>query len=198
MDCLQSVQALIVQQKKEWGEILTNFETKNKYVIVDTSGQELLYAFEEAGFFLLRLLLKAYRPFTLSIATLTGERLLRLHRPFRFFLSCMDVHDRQGVKIGTIKRQFAILKRCYTVYNADGVPLMQLEGPLLHPWTFHIVKDGARAGVISKKWSGLGKELFTDADNFSLQFPSDLDNTTKSILLGAVFLIDFVHVENKK
>ena len=30
-------------------------------------------------------------------------------------------------------------------------------------------------GEISKKWTGLGEEMFTDADNFGVSFPKDLD-----------------------
>ena len=32
-----------------------------------------------------------------------------------------------------------------------------------------------QVGRISKQWSGLGKEIFTDADNFGVSFPLDLD-----------------------
>ena len=32
-----------------------------------------------------------------------------------------------------------------------------------------------KVGKISKQWSGLGKEVFTDADNFGINFPLDLD-----------------------
>ena len=28
--------------------------------------------------------------------------------------------------------------------------------------------------MISKQWTGLGKEMFTDADNFGVSFPLDL------------------------
>ena len=35
MDALSSVQGLVVSQKKEWGEIVTGFETRNKYAILD-------------------------------------------------------------------------------------------------------------------------------------------------------------------
>ena len=52
-------------------------------------------------------------------------------------------------------------------------------------------------GKITKKWSGLLKESVTDADNFGINFPKGIDLGKKAILLGAVFLIDFVHFENK-
>jgi hypothetical protein len=72
---------------------------------------------------------------------------------------------------------------------------MELEGPFFKPWTFNIIKNGMEQGKIVKKWSGAMKELFTNADNFGIKFPPDCDLNTKAILLGAVFLIDFVHFE---
>ena len=42
------------------------------------------------------------------------------------------------------------------------------------------------------------KESFTDADNFGVAFPANIDVNHKAILLGAVFLIDFVHFESKQ
>ena len=41
------------------------------------------------------------------------------------------------------------------------------------------------------------KEGFTDADNFGVMFPAEWDVELKALFLGAVFLIDFVHFENK-
>lgn len=37
--------------------------------------------------------------------------------------------------------------------------------------------------------SGLLREAFTDADNFGIQFPMDLDVRMKAVMLGACFLI---------
>ena len=51
--------------------------------------------------------------------------------------------------------------------------------------------------MVTKQWTGLVKEAFTDADNFSLTFPIDLDVKIKATLLGAVFLIDFMFFEKK-
>ena len=44
-------------------------------------------------------------------------------------------------------------------------------------------------GRISKQWSGLIKEAFTDSDNFGIQFPMDLDVKMKAVLMGACILI---------
>lgn len=49
--------------------------------------------------------------------------------------------------------------------------------------------NGTTIGNISKKWSGLATELFTDADFFGINFPIDLDPRIKAVLIGALMLI---------
>lgn len=44
-------------------------------------------------------------------------------------------------------------------------------------------------GKISKQWSGLAREMFTDADFFGITFPMDLDVRMKAVMMGACFLI---------
>lgn len=44
-------------------------------------------------------------------------------------------------------------------------------------------------GTIQKHWSGFGREIFTDSDQFGVQFPQDLDVKIKAVLLGACLLI---------
>ena len=59
--------------------------------------------------------------------------------------------------------------------------------------------DGTEVGKITKQWIGIVKESFTDADNFEVTLPSDLDakvkatSKKKATLLGAVVLVDFMH-----
>ena len=62
-------------------------------------------------------------------------------------------------------------------------------------WTFTINEDSREVAVITKRWSGLGKEMFSDADRFQLQFPQVKDPVHRQILLGALFLIDLKHFE---
>lgn len=49
--------------------------------------------------------------------------------------------------------------------------------------------ETASVGRISKQWTGYVQEYFTDADNFGIKFPQDLDVKIKAVLLGACFLI---------
>jgi len=194
---LSSISSLVVSQQKEWGEILTGFETKNRYTISDMSGRRLYLAAEKTGSTLLRWFLKALRPFTIAVLTEDGQVVLQVMRPFRFYFHRAEVVDSQGQSLGVIKRRFSILRRIYSVFNSSGEEVYQLFGPILHPWTFQIRNDEGEYGKITKKWSGLLKEGFTDADNFGVMLPAAWDVKLKALFLGAVFLIDFVHFENK-
>ena len=53
-------------------------------------------------------------------------------------------------------------------------------------------------GRITKQWAGLLTEAITDADNFGITFPMDLDVKVKATLLGALFLIDFMYFEQNQ
>lgn len=49
--------------------------------------------------------------------------------------------------------------------------------------------ETSKIGKISKQWTGLLREAFTDSDNFGIQFPMDLDVKMKAVMIGACFLI---------
>jgi len=197
MKLLDAVDALVISQKKEWGEILTGFETKNKYLVLDSTGKELYMAVEEGGSALLRFFLKALRPFEINVYRLDRQHVIRVKRPFRFFFHALEIYDSTGHLLGTVKREFSLLRRIYSMFDPNGSQTCQLFGPILQPWTFEIRENSKELGKITKKWTGFLKEGFTDADNFGVTFPSILSNEQKALFLGAVFLIDFVHFENK-
>ncbi len=194
---LAPTSSLHVSQQKEWGEILTGFETINKYAVSDESGNMLYMAGEIPGSLLLRWFLKALRPFTINVVSQDGQSALQVRRPFRIFFHKAEVYDGLGNLLGTIGRRFSLLRRIYSVYDPSGQEICQLFGPILHPWTFQIKHEGVEHGKITKEWSGILKEGFTDADNFGVTYPVEWEDKTKAIFLGAVFLIDFVHFENK-
>lgn len=49
--------------------------------------------------------------------------------------------------------------------------------------------ETSTVGRISKQWTGVLKEFFTDTDNFGITFPMDLDVKMKAVMIGACFLI---------
>ncbi len=195
MERMADTRALAVRQRKEWGEILTGFEARNRYGIQDADGREVYLAAEIAGSFLARMFLGRVRPFEIQVVSPDGVGVCTIKRPFRWFLHEVHVSGAGGRPLGSVKQRFAWLRRRFSVRDASGLEFCELYGPILHPWTFEI-REGERAlGRIVKRWSGTGKELFTDADNFGVEFPRGWEVSRKAILLAAVFLIDFLYFE---
>ena len=147
MEVLRDIQTLFVKQKKEWGEILSGFETKNKYAITDLSGNHLLFAAEESSF-LARMFFKAARPFTMHIMDSQGNSCLVLRRPFRFFLHEISISDDEGKFLGSIKLKFSLFTRNLLVFNSQGEQIFKIFGPFFHPWTFQILNCGLEVGKI--------------------------------------------------
>lgn len=191
-----AMQTLLITQRRDWVEAFTGFEAANHYTVMDPDGQVVFHAAEESGF-LGRNFLKALRPFTMHVLSPDGGERLRIRRPFRLLLHELEVRDADGGLIGFIRRRFTLLRRLYSVEDDNGQERFELFGPILHPWTLRIRREGEQIGRITKRWSGFAAEVFTSADNFAVEWPTDLPETDKALLLSAAFLIDYVHFERK-
>ena len=80
---------------------------------------------------------------------------------------------------------------------SDSILSASLKSPFWRIWTFPI-KDGVgrSAGKITKKWSGLLKEAFTDADTFAVDFEDyPWNKEQKPLLLATAISIDFDYFE---
>ena len=199
MEKLEAVNDLVVRQRKELTEIITGFETKNTYSIEDVHGQQLYVAAEASGSIVIRILLRSLRPFIIGIFSGTNDTmLLKITRSFRWYFHHVEVKDHQDQSLGVIERQFSMLNRKYLVSQGVGREDYYIESSILSPWTFYIKNsDGVEQGKITKKWGGLVKETISNADDFGVTWPAKWDKSLKSLVLGAVFLIDFIYFENR-
>ncbi len=187
-----------VRQVKEWGEVLTDFETRNRYEILADDGTPIGLAAEEGGGigrFLMRSFLRAARPTTLHLLDSEGRQLGRGDKKFRLYFYAMEV-EWGGKKIGAIERRFSLLHRKFTVSDSYGREVVTIHSPLLKIWTFELRRDDRKIGAIRKQWGGMLKEAFTQADTFGVEFEDPgLDPELKQLLLVATFLIDFTCFE---
>ncbi|MBV1860989.1 MAG: hypothetical protein KUG77_21410 [Nannocystaceae bacterium] len=190
---------LIVKQQKEMLEVFTNFETKNRYLVELPDGRPAFYAAEVgqgAGAFIARSFLKNSRPFTMQLLDPQGQINLSLRRPWTWFFSELHVTNGQGQAVGSIRQKFKFFGRLFEVTDLNGHVVAEIQGPMFRPWTFKVMAGGHEVGQISKKWSGLLKEAFTDADTFGVQFGPSMPPDHRALILAATFLIDFLYFED--
>ena len=174
------------------------FKAANNYDIHDPSNQEIIMTCreEKLGVFTKLLRFTDYKrmtPFNVEIKTSAGEKVLSVKRGISIFLSTVEVFDENEKLVGKFKQKFFSIGGKFNVLDSNNVVLCTLKGKWTS-WDFKFVKDGAELAHVSKKWAGLGKELFTSADNYMLsideQVPNDSPN--RLLILAAVMCIDMV------
>ncbi|CAG0899734.1 unnamed protein product [Cyprideis torosa] len=123
-----------------------------------------------------------------SIKDAAGNTVLKIEGPFCTCSCCGDVDfEDRNVDFEVKEIDFELTEVDFEVKEVDFY---------VKNFDFEVKNmSGQKVGKISKQWSGLVKEAFTDADTFGVSFPMDLDVRTKATLMGAVFLIDFMFFE---
>ncbi|EDX09006.1 phospholipid scramblase 1 [Drosophila simulans] len=208
LEYLTALDQLLVSQKIEKLELLTGFETKNRFKVKNSLGQNVYFAYEESDC-CTRNMLGRSRPFEMKILDNFQNEVLHLYRPFKCdilccFPSCMnavEVSAPPGQVIGSVEQICTFLRPKFNIKNTFGDIVLQIEGPVcpckcFSDTNFKVLSaNNEEIGKISKQWSGLGRELFTDADYFSVTFPLNLDVRMKALIFAALFLIDAVYYE---
>ncbi|MBU4077833.1 MAG: LURP-one-related family protein [Euryarchaeota archaeon] len=137
--------------------------------------------------------LKTNLPFTVDICDNNGQKLVTLRRGFTFFRSSVNVFDANGQKIGRYQQRLLSLGGKFEVFDSTDQRVAQLQGNW-KGWDFTFKDNqGRELAKVTKKWDGLGKELFTTADNYAVEVkPQVTEQGLKKLVLSAAFCVDMV------
>ena len=174
------------------------FKAANNYDVLDpqTSQIVLLCREDDLGFFTKLLRFTDYKrmtPFDMRIKTPDGVTVVRVTRGVSFFVSNVKVMDEHDRVVGGFKQKFFSIGGRFAVLDAQDQPVCTLQGNWTG-WDFKFVAGTTVLAQVSKKWAGLGKELFTSADNYMLTIADSVrpDDPRRRLLLAAVMSIDMV------
>lgn len=174
------------------------FKAANNYDILDPeTGQPVLYCREpNLGIFTKIFRFTDYKrmtPFEIQIQDLNGKPIITVKRGISLLVSKVEVFDESNEKIGSFKQKLFSLGGAFTVLSPSDEPLCQLKGKWTS-WEFRFLAGENELAKVSKKWGGLGKELFTSADNYVLQISQDVppDQPVRQLIMAAVLCIDMV------
>lgn len=120
-------------------------------------------------------------------------------KPVSLLRSTVTVTDRDGMTIGTFKSKIFSFGGGFWVHDEKGRQVAEVKGDW-KGWNFRFLgPDGAEWGTVTKKWAGIGKELFTSADNYIISIDPKAAGTEEIIglLLAAGLAIDTVYKENR-
>jgi uncharacterized protein YxjI len=164
-------------------------ETKEKIGIA----QEKLSGFQK---FLRLLVKKAMLPTRVEIASGEGQpALLVLTRGFTFLRSKVSVFDGAGTPIGYMRSKLFSFGGGFHVFSNDHQRFAEVKGDW-KGWNFRLLDvTGSEMGIVTKKWAGLGRELFTNSDQYIIEVKES--SASNALLLAAALAIDIVFKERQ-
>lgn len=209
LEYLAAVDQLLVHQMFEIIELLLPYEQQNKYVIKNTMNQFVFLAVEESDL-MQRCCCGARRAFEMSVKDYRSVEVMRFVRPLRCdctlcfcCLQEMEVQAPAGTVIASIRMDFTFIFPVFSILDSNNNLVLKIRGPFCTQaiccedvvFDIFAANGFTKLGLINKNYGGICREYFTDADNFTLIFPIDLDVKMKAALLGALILIDFTFFE---
>jgi uncharacterized protein YxjI len=174
------------------------FKAANNYDILNPSTQEIMMICREEnlGFFTKILRFTDYKrmtPFNIEIKTTSGQKILTVKRGTTFLVSTVEVFDENDQLVGSFKQKFFSIGGKFNLFDANDNLLCTLKGKWTS-WDFRFIKDNVEFAHVSKKWAGIGKELFTTADNYILEIDKRVPENApiRVMIMAAVMCIDMV------
>ncbi len=174
------------------------FKAANNFDIYNPDTQELIMTCreEQLGGFTKLLRFTDYKrmtPFHVEIKSASGEKVLTVKRGVSIFLSNVEVLDENDHLVGRFKQKFFSIGGKFDVLDVSDNVVCTLKGKWTS-WDFKFMQGNDELAGVSKKWAGLGKELFTTADNYMLSINETVrkDEPTRILIVAAVMCIDMV------
>lgn len=122
---------------------------------------------------------------------------LSLSKGMTFLRAVVKVKNAGGSELGFFKSKLFSLGGGFWVFTPDGQQFAEVKGDW-KGWNFRFLDSaGQELGQVTKKWAGLGKELFTSADTYVISVGESIarDPDKCALLLAAGLAIDTVFKE---
>lgn len=198
---IQESKLLHVQQVFEPLELFIDWETRNKFRILDEHKRPIGFAAEQRrGFFgaIFRQFLGHWRSFEITIFGEDRRPRYQLKVPFRWFFREVIIEDAQGNELGRIEQRFAIIRKRFDLFSRDGQRFATVNSGFFRFWTFDVERRNRKIGSVKKRMSGVLTEIFTDRDNFVVEYNDpELTSGEKVVILSLSFLVDLIYFEKK-
>ena len=174
------------------------FKAANNYDVFNPENGEMLLQCREPRLGPISRLMRFtdYRrmtPFFIDIDTPTGEQVLSVRRGITFVRSKVSVHDNNDEPIGGFRQKLLSIGGAFDVLDVNDKVLCSLKGKWTG-WDFRFMAGDDELAKVTKKWRGIGAEMFTSADNYILEIDEDVppNSVVRQLIMAAVMCIDLV------
>ena len=181
-------------------EHLGLFKASNNYDIYDPKTKKIILHCREKNlhplYKVVRMFLTDFKimtPFEIEIRSLYEKKIIRVKKGLSLILSKIEVFDENDKLIGLFKQKLFPLGNNFEIFNEKDELVSKLNGSIAG-WNFKFLRGEKTVAKVTKKWSGIGKEMFTSADNYVLEINDTVDKTDplRLLIFAAVICIDMV------
>jgi uncharacterized protein YxjI len=174
------------------------FKAANNFDLYDpATGQIVLLCREESLGLITKVLrfskYKRFTPFDISVRTPAGALVVQVTRGIAIFRSRIEVRDGRGRLLGTFRQKLFSIGGAFDILDLTEKVVCTLKGKWTG-WDFRFLSGTTELAKVTKKWAGIGKELFTSADNYVISVAPSVpaDGPARPLIVAAVLCIDMV------
>ncbi|MCD4654606.1 oxidoreductase [bacterium] len=124
----------------------------------------------------------------------TGRLIFAIKRGFSIIRPRVEILSPEGQLLGSFKSKFFSIGGAFKVFDNLENEIALVKGDW-KGWNFKFLVGENEIGTVTKKWSGIGKELFTTADNYLISLTGEMNQSQVVLLLAAGLAIDIVYKE---
>lgn len=177
------------------------FKAANSYDISDLETQQPLMECREPnlGFFTKMFRFTKYKrntAFNVIITDNSGRSVLTVKRGVSILRSTVEVLDENENLVGKFRQRLLTLGGKFDVMDTSDQVICTIEGKWSN-FDYKFIRDGQQIAMLTKKWMGLGKELFTSADNYVISIEPNVQasDSIRIMILAASICLDMVYSE---
>jgi uncharacterized protein YxjI len=172
----------------------------NTYDILEADTGTLVAVAQEKPGWLVHLLRFAINKQALPTHVFIAPRadaapVISIHRGISLLGAKIAVRGADGRDLGYFKSKLFSLGGGFRVFDHAETQVAEVKGDW-KGWNFkYLDAAGQEIGTVTKKWGGLGKELFTSADNYVINVAAGQSQEFMVLLLAAGIAIDTIYKE---
>ncbi|KAL0268664.1 UNVERIFIED_CONTAM: hypothetical protein PYX00_010510 [Menopon gallinae] len=212
---LMGVDCILVLQQVSLMEAMMDWHQACKFMVLNAEGYCIFYAYETSGIWA-RCCCHDSRPLQIHVKDMYQNEMIYMNRmcgcsqyPCLFQCCCltaMEVYSMPFTPIGAVIGHSAPGSILLDIVDADENVLfhVQQQTGCLCVYCFYEAEfaitalDGneTEIGLIRKQWGGLFRDMLSNGDVFTVNFPQDLDVKVKALFIAAMFLINYMYYED--
>ena len=174
------------------------FKAATNYDIYDEQKNLLLECREpNLGAFTKLLRFSKYKrmtPFEVIVTDVaSGQQVLRMVKGVSWIRATVQVYDENDQLQGVFRQRLMTIGGKFDILDEHDLVKCQVTGKWTS-WDFKFEQNGQQLAQVTKKWAGIGKEMFTTADNYVVAIDPTLPakDDTRLLILAAALCIDKV------